>query len=82
MKHEKNETVEVYYEILLKLANSFQQKTTHSFLITVFISGLQPYLHVATTSMKKFFLEQYEDATLVCEEGIFYVEATSNLLVP
>ncbi len=45
--------MEVYYERLLKLVNSLQHKTTYSFLITVFIYGLQPYLHVATTSMKK-----------------------------
>ncbi len=32
MKHEENEKVEVYYERLLKLANSFQHKTTNSFL--------------------------------------------------
>jgi hypothetical protein len=31
MKQKKNEKVEVYYAILLKLANSLQHKTTYSF---------------------------------------------------
>jgi hypothetical protein len=53
MKHEKNERMEVYYERLLKLANSLQHKTTNSFLTIVFKFGLQLYLHVAIASMKK-----------------------------
>jgi hypothetical protein len=57
MKQEKNERVEVYYERLLKLANSLQHITINSFITTIFKSGLQPYLHVATTSMKKETLQ-------------------------
>jgi hypothetical protein len=53
MKHEKNERVEVYYERLLKLANSLQHKATNNFLTTIFIFGLQPYLRVAITDMKR-----------------------------
>jgi hypothetical protein len=53
MKEEKNERVEVYYERLLKLANNLQHRTIDSFLIIVFIFGLQPYLHVTTISMKR-----------------------------
>jgi hypothetical protein len=53
MKQEKNERMEVYYERLLKLANSFQHMTTNSFLITIFKFGLQPYLHVAIAGMKR-----------------------------
>jgi hypothetical protein len=45
--------MEVYYERLLKLANSFQHMTTYNFLTSVFKFGLQPYLHVATTDMKR-----------------------------
>jgi len=48
--------VEVYYERLLKLANSFQHRTTNSFLTIIFRSGLQPYLHVATIGMEKEIL--------------------------
>jgi hypothetical protein len=48
MKQEKNESVEVYYDRLLKLANSLQHKTMNSFLTIVFKSRLQPYLCVAT----------------------------------
>ncbi len=32
--------MEVYYEILLKLVNSLQHKTTYGFLTIVFKSGL------------------------------------------
>jgi hypothetical protein len=53
MKHEKNDRVEVYYERLLKLANSFQHKTLDSFLIIVFRSRLQPSLWVAIAGTKK-----------------------------
>ncbi len=53
MQHEKNERVEVYYERLLKLANSLQHTTTNNFLTIVFRSRLQPYLHVTIASMKR-----------------------------
>jgi hypothetical protein len=53
MKHEKDERVEVYYEKLLKLANSLQHKTTYNFLTIIFRSRVQPYLRVATAGMKK-----------------------------
>jgi hypothetical protein len=62
--------VEVYYERLLKLTNSLQHKTINSFLTIVFEFGLQPYLHVATTCMKRKTLHQHKEAALVCEEGI------------
>jgi hypothetical protein len=57
MKHKKNEREEVYYEKLLKLANSLQHKTTYNFLTIIFKSKSQPYLHVATTGMKKETLQ-------------------------
>jgi hypothetical protein len=60
MKQEKNEIVEVCYERLLKLPNSFQHKITNSFLTTIFKSRLQPYLHVAITNMKRETLQQHE----------------------
>jgi hypothetical protein len=82
MKQEKNERLEVYYERLLKLANSFQHKTTDNFLIIVFRFGLQPYLRVATVGMKKKTMQHHKEAALVCEEGICKVKAISNLLVP
>jgi hypothetical protein len=56
--------------------------TTNSFLTIVFRSGLQPYLHVATTCMKRETLQQHKEVALICEKGIFEVEAISNLLVP
>ncbi len=81
MKQKKNERVEVYYERLLKLANSLQHRTTNSFLIIVFKFGLQPYLCV-TIGMKRETLQQHKEATLVCEKGIYEVEAVNNFLVP
>jgi len=73
--------VEIYYERLLKLANNLQHKTTNSFLITIFKSGLQPHLHVIITGMKRETM-QHKEATLVYEEGFYEVEAINNLLVP
>jgi hypothetical protein len=73
--------MEVYYERLLKLANSLQHKTTYNFLTIIFKTGLLPYLHI-TTSMKRKTPQQHKETTLVCEEGIFEVEAINNLLVP
>ncbi len=74
--------MEAYYEILLKLANNLQHKTTNSFLTNDFIFGLQPYLHVATLGLKRETLQQHKEATLVCEEGIFEEKAINNILVP
>jgi hypothetical protein len=82
MKHDKNERMEVYYERLLKLVNSLQHKSIDSFLTIIFRTGLQPNLHVATRGMKKETLQQHKEVTLVCEKGIFEVEAINNLLVP
>jgi hypothetical protein len=65
----------------MKLANSLQHKTINSFLIIVFKFEVQPYTHVPTTSMKKETLQQRKEVVLVCEEGIFEVEAISNSLV-
>ncbi len=82
MKQEKNERVEVYYEKILKLINSLQQKTIDSFLTIIFRSKLQPYLCVVIKGMKKETLQQHKEVALVCEEGIFEVKVISNLLVP
>ncbi len=68
MKQEKNERVEVYHQRLLKLATSFQHNTTNSFLIIVFRSGLQPYLHVATIGMERETLQEHKETTLVYGE--------------
>jgi len=66
----------------LKLANSLQQNITNNFLTIVFKFRSQPYLCVAIISMKRETLHQHKEVVLVCEEGIFYVEVISNLLVP
>ncbi len=71
MKQEKNEIVDVYYEILLTLANSLQHKTTNNFLTTIFKTRLQPYLCVATVGMKKETIQQHKEVALVCGKGKF-----------
>jgi hypothetical protein len=53
MKQDNNERMEVYYERLLKLANSLQHETTKKFLATIFRFGLQPYLCIAIANMKR-----------------------------
>jgi hypothetical protein len=70
MKEEKNDRVEVYYDRLLKLANSLQHRTIDNFLITIFRYRLQPYLHVAIVGMKRETLQQHKEVVLVCEERI------------
>ncbi len=82
LKQEKNERMGVYYERLLKLANSLQHKTTNSFLTIVFNPKLQPYLCVITTCMKRETLQQHKEITLVCEKGIYEVKTISNMLIP
>jgi hypothetical protein len=79
MKQNKNERVEVYYERLLKLANSLRHMTINGFLTIIFRSKLQPYLCVATTSMKRKTLQQHKETTLVCEERIYEIEVINNL---
>jgi hypothetical protein len=64
------------------LANSLQHKIIDNFLTFIFRFGLQPYLHVTRARMKRETLQQHKEVALVCEEGIFEVEAISNLLIP
>jgi hypothetical protein len=71
--------MEVYYERLLKLVNSLQHKTINIFLTIAFRFGIQPYLCVSTTSMKKETLQQHKEVALVCEEGIFEIEVIKNM---
>jgi hypothetical protein len=66
----------------LKLANSLQHITTNSFQTTIFRFGLQPYLRVAATYMKRKTLQQDKKATLLYEDGIFEIEVIHNLLIP
>jgi hypothetical protein len=63
--------VDVYYEILLMLANSLQHKTIDNFLTIIFKTRLQPYLCVAIVGMKKKTIQQHKEAALVCEKGNF-----------
>jgi hypothetical protein len=69
MKQEKNEKVEVYYERLLKLADSLQHRTTNGFLTTIFKYRLQPYLHVAIVSMKRKNLHNIRKQLLLVKKG-------------
>ncbi len=39
-------------------------------------------MHVVIAGMKRETLQHHKEVALVCEEGIFEVEAISNLLVP
>jgi hypothetical protein len=52
MKQEETKRVEVYYEQIHKLAHGLQVPTMDSFLTTMFRTGLQSYLRIATTGMK------------------------------
>jgi hypothetical protein len=71
LKQESTQIVEVYYERLLKLADSLQTPTTNNFFTIVFQSRLQTYLHITMMGMKRETLQQHKESTLTnCEEGI------------
>jgi len=57
MKQEEIERVEVYYEQIRKLTHGLQKPTTNDFFIIVFKVGLQSYLKVASTRMKRSTLQ-------------------------
>ncbi len=65
--------MEVYYERLLKLANSLQHKI-QEWITTIFACNNNKY--------EEKTLQQYKEATLVCEEGFFEVKAIINILAP
>jgi hypothetical protein len=74
--------IEMYYERLLKLANSLQTLTTDNFFIIVFRSRLQFYLRISIVGMKQEILQQCKELVPICEEGIYVLEALSTLSVP
>ncbi len=74
MKQEENESVQVYYEWIQKLAYGLQLQTTNSFLTTVFKAGLQSYFRITTTGMKQLTIKQNKKATMLCEKGMTIVE--------
>jgi hypothetical protein len=53
MKQEETEKVEVYYERIQKLAHGLQILTTNNFLTIMFRVGVQSYLKITTTRMKR-----------------------------
>jgi hypothetical protein len=82
MKQEETKRVEVYYERIQKLVHGLQILTTYSFLTIVFKAGLQSYLRIVTIGMKRSTLQQHREVVMLCEEGMFIVEARSALSVP
>jgi hypothetical protein len=52
MKQEETNRVEVYYEQIQKLVHGLQLPTTYSFLIIVYIVGLQSYFKIVIVLMK------------------------------
>jgi hypothetical protein len=61
------ERVEVYYEHLLKLANCLQVKAIYVFLMTIFITGLQPYLKLAAIGMVRDTFIKHKEVAIICE---------------
>ncbi len=73
--------MEVFYERIQKLAHGLQILTIDNFLTTMFRAGLQSYLRIVITRMKRSTLH-HEEATMLCEKGMTIIEARSALLVP
>jgi hypothetical protein len=63
------ESVKVYYEHLLKLANYLQVKVTNVFFTIVFKACLLPYVKLTTTGMKRNILIEHKEVVVVCEEN-------------
>jgi hypothetical protein len=82
LKHESIEKVEMYYEKLLKLANSLQTLTTANSFTTMFQSGLQSYLRIVVAGMKWKILQHHKELVLICEKDISMPEALNTLFVP
>lgn len=80
LKQKTIEWVEMYYELLLKLANNLHTPITNILMI-MFISRLPSYLCIITIGMKMVTLQQHKDLALLCEEGILEFEIQSFLLI-
>ncbi len=74
--------MEVYYEWIQKLADGLQAPTTNNFLTIVFKVGLQSYLKIVITWMKKSTLQQHKEVIMLREEGISTIEVRSALSIP
>ncbi len=73
--------MEVYCERIQKLAHGLQILTINNFLTIVFRVGLQSYLKITITGMKRSTL-QHKKVAMLCEEGMIIAEARNALLVP
>jgi hypothetical protein len=82
MKQKETQRMKVYYEQIQKLGHSLQVPTTCRFLTIVFRMGLQAYLSIVTTRMKRSTLQHHKEATMLCEESMTITEARSALSIP
>ncbi len=82
MKQKETQRMKVYYEQIQKLGHSLQVPTTCRFLTIVFRMGLQAYLSIVTTGMKRSTLQHHKEATMLCEESMSITEARSALSIP
>ncbi len=82
MKQEETERVEVYYKMIQKLVHGLQVPTTNNFLIIVFIVGLQSYLRIVTSRMKRSTLQQHKEAVMLWEKNMTIAKARSAFSIP
>jgi hypothetical protein len=69
IQQQTTESVEVYYEHLLKSANYLQVKVTNVFFTIVFKACLLPYVKLTTIGMKRNILIEHKEVVVVCEEN-------------
>jgi len=74
--------VEVYYEQIQKLAHGLQVPTIDNFFTIVCKTNLQLYFKIATLVMKRSTLQQYKEASMLCQEGMITSETKSELSIP
>jgi hypothetical protein len=76
IKQEADETIEVYYEWILKLTNCMQHKANDNMLITFLIVGWLPYLLFVTTWMEWNMFLWHKEMVVTSEKNIGDVPIT------
>jgi hypothetical protein len=69
LQQQDGEWVEVYYELLLKLATCSQINIINVFFITNFKANLQPYLKLATIGMTRDTFIKHKEVVVIYEKN-------------
>ena len=70
LKQETKESVDDYYERMMKLASQFEIMPADNFLLSNFRASLLKYLHVATIGLPRMTLVQAKRSAKLAESGL------------